>query len=477
MSFVVSALFKMKVREMPMTSIGARLDRLPISKFHYRILRLVGLGMFFDGFDIYMVSGILAVLAKTGWSTVQLNALFLSVGFFGLTIGALLSGIVGDSRGRKFMYQTNLLIFSVATLLSAFAPNPYVLIVLRFFAGLGLGGEIVTGYSTLSEFVPANRRGRWQSLLALITNLSLPLSAILSLLVIPHLGWRWMFVIAGVPTIFIWWLRRTMPESPRWFESRGDYESAEREISKIEQEIIKETGKNLPEPSAAVSASNSIDKGSFSDLFVKKILPRTFIAIIMLMIMNSVVYGFTAWIPTIFIKDGITVTTSLAYNAVILSGAPIGALVAYVIVDRMGRKGTTVILSLAGAILAYLYGNSHAAAAILTLGFFLLVIMYLLVAITFGMYVPELFPTNIRLRGVGLANAFGRVASIGIPYLISYIVLTGSTNTVLLVISSFLILQAILVGIFGIETKQKSLESISNINEETPAEIIPQTHL
>jgi MFS transporter, putative metabolite:H+ symporter len=456
-------------------NIGARLDRLPISKFHYRLLRLIGLGMFFDGFDLYMVSSILAVLAKSGWSSIQLNATFLSVGFIGLTIGALLSGFIGDWRGRKFMYQTNLLIFSIATLLSAFAPNPYILILLRFFAGLGLGGEIVTGYSTLSEFTPANFRGRWQSFLALITNLSLPLSAVISLLVIPSIGWRWMFIIAGLPTVFIWWLRRKMPESPRWYESRGDFESADRELRKIEQEIIQETGKDLPEPS--VINTSLIDKGHFTDLFTRKILPRTFIAIIMLMVMNSVVYGFTAWIPTIFVNDGINVTKSLVYNAIILSGAPIGALFAYFISDRIGRKWTTILLSIVGAILAYLYGTSHSTATILTLGFFLLVIMYLLVSITFGMYVPELFPTNIRLRGVGLANAFGRLASIGIPYLISYIVLFGNTKTVLLVISSFLILQAILVWYLGIETKRKSLESISNTVETTSSEIVTHTNL
>ena len=152
---------------------GARLDRLPICAFHWRILGLIGAGMFLDAFDIYLAGGVLGAVLKEGWSTLQLNATFVSSTFIGMTLGAWFSGILGDRFGRRFTYQVNLAIFGLASIAAAFAPSMTVLIACRFIIGIGLGAEIVVGYATLTEFVPASSRGRWIGLLAVITNFSL----------------------------------------------------------------------------------------------------------------------------------------------------------------------------------------------------------------------------------------------------------------------------------------------------------------
>ncbi len=125
---------------------GARLDRLPICSFHWRILALIGAGMFLDAFDIYLAGGVLGAVLKEGWSTLDLNAAFVSSTFLGMTIGAWLSGILGDRFGRRFSYQVNLAMFGLASIAAAFAPSMYVLIGLRFIIGIGLGAEIVVGY-------------------------------------------------------------------------------------------------------------------------------------------------------------------------------------------------------------------------------------------------------------------------------------------------------------------------------------------
>ena len=140
---------------------GARLDRLPVSSFHYRIFWLVGAGMFFDGYDLYVAGGVLAATVQTKFSTIPQNLQFLSLTFVGMTIGSLVTGFLGDRFGRRFTYQVNLLIFGLASLAAAFAQDMNQLIICRFVQGLGLGAEIVVGYSTLTEFVPPQTRGRW----------------------------------------------------------------------------------------------------------------------------------------------------------------------------------------------------------------------------------------------------------------------------------------------------------------------------
>jgi MFS transporter, putative metabolite:H+ symporter len=134
--------------------IAARLDRLPILPFHRRMLGLVGAGMFFDSFDIYLAGSVLGQLIHSGWSTIPLNARFISATFVGMLIGAACAGVLGDRYGRKFTYQFNLGIFGVASFAAALAPTMGWLIAARFVCGLGLGAEIVIGYGMLIEFVP-----------------------------------------------------------------------------------------------------------------------------------------------------------------------------------------------------------------------------------------------------------------------------------------------------------------------------------
>ena len=215
---------------------GARLDRLPISSFHRRIFWLIGAGMFFDGFDLYVGTTVLGATVKSGFSSLAQNAQFVSLTFLGMTIGALVTGFLGDRYGRRFTYQFNLLLFGLASLAAAFVPDMSTLIALRFVMGLGLGAEIVVGYSTLTEFVPPQSRGRWLATMALVVVSGLPVTALIGTLIIPGLGWRPMFAIAGVGALVVWYLRKSLPESPRWLESKGRNEEAETLMQAIEKE-------------------------------------------------------------------------------------------------------------------------------------------------------------------------------------------------------------------------------------------------
>ena len=216
---------------------GARLDRLPISSFHRRILWLIGVGMFFDGFDIYVAAAVLGTTLKSGFSTLGQNAQFVSVTFVGMMLGAFLTGFLGDRYGRRFTYQANLAIFGLASIAAAFAPTMTVLILLRLIMGAGLGAENVVGYATMTEFVPPQARGKWVGIVSVFVVAGLPATALLGTLIIPRFGWRVMFVLGGVGAMVVWYLRKKLPESPRWLESIGRNEDADAILRAIELEV------------------------------------------------------------------------------------------------------------------------------------------------------------------------------------------------------------------------------------------------
>src|SRR6516164_7617072 len=294
---------------------GARLDRLPISSFHYRIFALVGAGMFFDGYDLYVAGSVLAATVQTKFSTLPQNLQFISLTFVGMTIGSLITGFVGDRFGRRFTYQINLLIFGLASLAAAFAQDMTQLIACRFVQGLGLGAEIVVGYSTMTEFVPPRTRGRWLSMMAFIVVAGFPATALLGYLIIPAFGWRPMFVIAGLGSLIVWYLRKNLPESPRWLESQGRNAEAESLMQAIETEAA--AGKPLPE----VVVPAPVPQVAASDMLRPPLLQRLIVGCWVLITINTLIFGFVIFLPQFFLRQGLTITNSLAYTLVLSAGS------------------------------------------------------------------------------------------------------------------------------------------------------------
>src|SRR4029077_5252487 len=227
-------------------SVGARLDRLPVTRLHRKVFNLIGVGMFFEGFDIYIAASVLGATYKTGFSTLEQNGLFISMTFVGMTLGALLTGFLGDRYGRQFTYQVNLLVFGAAALASAVAPNMTTLIALRFLMGLGLGAEVVVGYSMMAEFFPARIRGQWSGMMCTLVTAGLPVSAFLAWLLVPAFVWRVMFLLGAVGSAVAWFLRRELPESPRWLVVMGHDAEADALVSRFEREAGFGCARDLP---------------------------------------------------------------------------------------------------------------------------------------------------------------------------------------------------------------------------------------
>ena len=377
-------------------SIGARLDRLPMAPFHTRILRLVALGMFFDSFDNAMMASVLGALVANGGSDFALNARYISVSFFGLTVGAAMAGLMGDRWGRRFAYQFNLLLFGSMCLGSALAPSMTWLIVIRAVMGVGLGAEYVAGYSMVTEFIPPVRRGRCIAIVNIVASSGGFAVSQVGLLVIPWLGWRAMFVIGGVGALWVWWLRRSLPESPRWLEAHGRLDEAERVVGEIERENWR--------CAAAGSAGGAGCGGTGS---ARGAVPASGFASHVAGGRGEVVvlvcsYSFTAWIPTFFIREGFSVTRSLTFNAVMSGGAVFGPLLGYFLADRYGRRAGIIGVAIGAAAVGAVYPFMSTPATIMMVGFLLVGAMNLMITLGLACYTPELFPTAYRFRGSGV---------------------------------------------------------------------------
>jgi MFS transporter, putative metabolite:H+ symporter len=434
---------------------GARLDRLPISSFHYRIFWLVGAGMFFDGYDLYVAGGVLASTLQTKFSTLPQNLQFLSLTFVGMTLGSLITGFVGDRMGRRFTYQINLLIFGLASLAAAFAQDMTQLIVCRLIQGLGLGAEIVVGYSTLTEFVPPATRGRWLSFMAFLTVCGFPVTAILSYLIIPTWGWRPMFIIAGIGSLIVWYLRKNLPESPRWLEAQGRYAEAEALMQNIEKEVAKTA--TLPPPAAAPSTPHL----NAAAMFRPPILQRLLVGSWVLITINTLIFGFVIFLPQFFLRQGLTITNSLGYTVVLAAASLVGCAVGAVLSDAIGRRPSIIGASLATIVTGWFYAHSNAAsdpAIVLSVGALLLIAIYIQTAILFGVYTPELFPTEIRLRANGICNTLGRGATVVSPFVVGFLMVNYGLPGVIWLMTGLLVVQIVAVYFWGVEPARRSLE-------------------
>jgi putative MFS transporter len=437
---------------------GARLDRLPVSSFHYRIFWLVGAGMFFDGYDLYVAGSVLASTVQSKFSTIPQNLQFLSLTFVGMTIGALITGFLGDRFGRRFTYQINLLIFGLASLAAAFAQDMPQLIICRFVQGLGLGAEIVVGYSTLTEFVPPKTRGRWLSFMAFLVVAGFPVTALLGYLIIPSIGWRPMFIIAGIGSLIVWYLRKNLPESPRWLESQGRTAEAESLMLAIEKEAA---GAGTLPP-AAIPAP--VPQLTASAMLHPPILQRMIVGSWSLITINTLIFGFVIFLPQFFLRQGLTIASSLAYTLVLSIASLLGCALGAYLADSVGRRASIIGASIATIVSGYIYAQFNAAsdpAIVLSVGFVLIVAIYVQTAILFGVYTPELFPTEIRLRANGICNTLGRGATVVSPFIVGSLMASYKLPGVIWLMIGLVVIQIVVVWVWGVEPRNRALEDVA----------------
>ena len=241
----------------------------------------------------------------------------------------------------------------------------------------------------------------------------LPVASLLGYLIIPAFGWRAMFLIGGIGALIVWQIRKSLPESPRWLEARGRTEGGRRAVERKSRRKL--SRKPLPPVAPPRPSGPATELGA---LFTPPLLSRVFVGCVCLIVINTLLYGFVTWLPTFFVKQGLSIATSFEYTLIMALGAPIGSAIGALTADRWGRKPTIIGASAIAVVLGLIYPTDYGPRLLPILGFALTIPIYVLVALLFAIYIPELFPTEVRLRASGFCNTFGRGATIGTPFLV-----------------------------------------------------------
>jgi putative MFS transporter len=451
-------------------SVAARIERLPLGGFHRRFIALVSLGNFFDLYDIFIVAYIGAALQQAGFLSLRQFTFFVAAGFLGMFVGTVVFGMGSDRMGRRSAFILLLLIYSVFTFADAFAPSAGWLIALRFFAGVGIGAEIVVIDTYVTEVVPGYARGRYVAITQVAGFCAVPVAAVLSRLLVPtHFimsGWRWVMVMGAAGALLTWWFRRRLPESPRWLESRGRVREADAIMSGLESESFSISGRSGEERARSSEQKDRgggtearAERASFWELWRRPYLSRTVMLMIFQALQTIGFYGFANWAPTFLLKRGVSLLHSLEYTLLIALVSPLGPLLAAFTSDRMERKWTIVVLALLVAGLGIGFGNSSAPVAVVGFGALLTLANYWFSA-AFHAYQSELFPTRLRATGVGFTYSWSRLSAAFTSVLIGAVLLHG-VPAVFLLLAVAMVLVAGVVGVMGPRTNGLVLEEIS----------------
>jgi putative MFS transporter len=409
----------------------SRLDGLPFTREHRKLLVGSGMGWALDAMDVGLISFVLAQLAVT-WSLTGTELSWIaSSGFIGMAIGASLGGLLADRFGRRQVFAVTLLIFGIATGASALAWSVGVLIALRFLVGLGLGAELPVASTLVSEFAPPRIRGRIIVLLEAFWAVGWTLAAIIGFVVVPASaeGWRWALAIGAVPALYAAFVRFGLPESVRFLESRGRTAEAEATVQRFERSA----GVEPPERPAVIiddAPEPRLRAGrQIAALWAPKHRVQTAALWLVWFCVNFAYYGAFVWLPTILVASGFSLVRSFGYTLIITLAQLPGYLVAAWLVEKWGRNKTLAVFLTGSAVSAVLFGLAGAEwqviGAGMLLSFFNLGAWGALYAVT-----PELYPTALRGTGSGWAAGVGRIASILAPLAVP--LLTGLGGNILL---------------------------------------------
>lgn len=447
-------------------SLSARLDRLPLSRPHYALLLIGGLGYTFDGMDSAVVAFLLPDVREAfSLSPVQLGMVASSAPF-GFLFGAFLAGYLGDRLGRKAVMMYALALYAVASLVAAMSWNFEVFLVARIIAGLGAGAESAIIAPFLSEFVPSHKRGWFIGTLAGFFSFGFVAAALIGRFVVPAFpeGWRWAQVITFIPIVMLLWWRRSLPESPRFLMNAGRQAEAERVVENFEARVLESTGKALPPVDPNHAAEPAPEKFSLGKalkfLWGPKMWRITSVTWLIWFVITFSYYGFFSWIPSLLISKGLTVTTSFTFSLYIYLAQIPGYFSAAWVNEKLDRKYTIAIYLTGSAFSAFWLSTMTDPGLITAAG---IALSFFLNGTYAGVYAytPEVYPTWLRATGVGLSSSFGRIGSITAPLLIGifatqwgFIGVFGMTTAVLAVGVACTLL-------FAVRTKGRSLEDIT----------------
>ena len=442
----------------------ARLDRLPVSRFHFALLVIAGLSLFFDTLDT-VVTGFAFAAFREEW---HLGGLALGVtsaiGLGGYLVGSVLVGFVADRWGRKTVMMGSLVLYSVLSAARALSPGIEVFATLNFFTWLFVGMESCVVPPYLAELWPSRLRGRFNGLMMGFFAFGIALSPVWALLFLPNFGWRWTLALTAPFALLIGTMRTGLPESPRWLLSQGRAAEAEAVVAGIEARVARSAGP-LP-PVVSLPPAPEAPAVRRRAILAPGVLPVTLMLWLVWFTEYGVLYTFQSVLPTLLALDGFSIVRSTQFSVVIFSGFIPGYMLSGYFLDMVGRK-VWLMISFAGiGISGTLFGYAHSAAEIMACAWF--------TAFFLGngstsiyTYTPELYPTAIRTTAMGMASAWGRAGGILLLLSFGVFALLQGRLALFLVSDGLLLVSIVVVALVGPRTGGRTLEATST--EAVPA--------
>ena len=428
------------------------IDRIGFGRFQRRLLLACGITWAADAFELIAIGFALpGVREDFGLTSTWQTGAIASAAFVGMLVGAAFWGRVADRIGRRLGFQLTVLIFAVFGLASAFAPSAEWLAVLRFLAGFGLGGALPLDFSLMSEFLPRKNRGRYLVLLESFWAVGTVAVAGLAYLIVPDHGWRPLLAASGVAALLVFWIRARVPESPRYLVTAGRTEEA----TAILRDVARENGTQAPDAPLHVARAGQPPPG------VRTLLEPAFRRETLMLwtswfAIGLAYYGLFVYLPTIFVERGYSFVQTYGYS-LILAGAQVpGYLTAAWLVERWGRRPTLVTFLAASGVFTVLFALADSTTAVVVtaclMSFFSLGAWAALYA-----YTPEVYPTQLRTTGIGLASAMARISATLVT-LFGATLIAGSLAAALIVFGVAFGVGALAVGVLGTETRGRPLD-------------------
>jgi putative MFS transporter len=454
----------------PMTASSV-LEGLPVTRWHWRLVAFVGLGSFFDLYEVFL-GGVLAPVLATEFKLGTVGkAMVIAAGFAGMFVGANVLSVVADRLGRRRVFILNLLVYSLFSLAAAFSPNVETFLVLRFLAGIGLGAELVLVDTYLAEFVPARVRGRMIAWAYTIGFLGVPLAALLGGKLVARQqllgidGWRWLLVFGGLGAVFVLAVRTMLPESPRWLESRGRDAEAREVVASVVAKVA--PGTPVPEvPKRAAGSTSGDDARTVAEVLriaFRDYRKRTVMLVIFQVLQTVAYYGFGTLAPLVLVSKGFEVTQSLGYAALTFAGYPLGSLVSVPLVERFERKYLIISSALAIAVCGIVFAAANSVTAIVVSGFLLTAVSNVF-SNAFHIYQAEIFPTAIRSTASGICYSLSRATSTVLPFVAVPALAALGPVAVFSGSAVLIVLLCLDVGLLGPRSTGLKLEEVQRIS-------------
>lgn len=443
--------------------IAARLERLPFTKYQLTLFAVIATAWLFDSIDLGAITFLLNPIRSEFHLTTTVAGELSGISFLGMGVGAVLAGIAADRFGRMTLFQISMFFWGAGSILCGLAPSLRMLMFARAVVGLGMGMEFPIAQAIASELVPKNHRGRWIAILEGFWPIGFIFAGIVALSLLSRIGWRGVFILEGLPAVFVFMVRRVLPESPRWLADHGDYFEAEEAMRKIESNVEKRLKPRvLPPPKieTEIKVGSPREASTFLDLW-SPLYRKTSMMLWSLWFFALLgFYGITTWLNTLVQRNWYPYSRTTEFTIWISTAGIAGFGVAAWLIEKIGRRWLCIATLLGSAVAAYFYGTATSVSMLWLFGLLMQFFLFAMWSALYA-YTSELYPTHARATGNGFASAVGRVGSLFGPIFVgAFLPILGNAGVFALGGLCFFA-AALSVLILGKESKLQTLEQIA----------------